>query len=84
MINLPHLDKEWWLIHNIPGGNDNAGEGWIGDGTRVDIETAFSSFVGLGLIGVPLIELPDIFSYGFNEWGFVFIPPTEIIAVDIE
>ena len=47
----------------------------MGEGTRVDIETAFSSFVGFGLIGVPLIGLPAMFSYGFNECGFVFIPP---------
>ena len=49
-------------ICDIPGGNDRDGEGVIGEGTSVDIETAFNSFVGFGLIGVPLIEPPEIFS----------------------
>ena len=49
----------------LPGGNDNEGDGWIGEGTSVDMDAAFNSFVGFGLIGVPLIELPPIPSYGF-------------------
>ena len=48
----------------IPGGNDSEGDGWIGEGTRVDIDVALSSFVGLGLIGVPLIDPPPRLSYG--------------------
>ena len=51
---------------SIPGGSDNEGDGWMGEGTRVESDVALSSLVGLGLKGVTFIEPPPIPSYGLR------------------